>query len=271
MTRHVDAGFWGGRCVIITGASSGIGRELAGQVGAMGGRVGLIARSDSRLAEASDGILAGGGQAAWMTADVTDRAAVAHATAALQERLGPADVLIAGAGIYRLTDGAALDSEVAAEVIHTNVSGTLHAIGAVLGPMVERRTGHVAIIASVAGMLGLPGAGAYCASKAAVIMLARSLRVDLRGTGVKVTTVCPGTVDTPMISRTGREAGKGVMPVDEAARRILRAIERGGGECGFPRGLWLLSRLIHAAPAPVRHLCDRYLPRLDEGEPLPPH
>ncbi len=271
MARHVDTGFWAGKCVIVTGASSGIGRELAEQLGGAGAGVGLIARSESRLAETCGGIVASGGRGAWAAEDVTNRRGLAEAVCKIEGDLGPCDVLIANAGVYRLTDGVAFDADVAAGVIATNVGGTIHAIGAVLAGMVERGGGQVAVVASTAGLVGLPGAGAYCASKAALIMLTRSLRLDLRDTGVKVTTICPGVVDTPLITQAERDAGKGVMPVDQAARRILEAIERGRHECGFPRGLYFLCRLINSAPPPIRRFCDRYLPRLGEGRPLTPH
>ncbi|MHC4716731.1 MAG: SDR family NAD(P)-dependent oxidoreductase [Planctomycetota bacterium] len=270
MAGHVDTGFWRGKCAIITGASSGIGRELAGQLGARGARVGLIARSATRLQEVCGGIVEAGGRAAWAAADVTHSQRLAEAVGGLERQLGPCDVLIAGAGIYRVTDGVAFDAEVAARVVTTNVNGAVHAIGAVLPGMVERGRGHVAVVSSIAGLLGLPAAGAYCGSKAALIMLGRSLRLDLRHSGVKVTTICPGLVDTPLITQAERDAGKGVMPVHDAARRIIRAIERGRSECGFPVGLWLLARLIHASPPLVRRVCDRFLPRLEEGTPLTP-
>jgi short-subunit dehydrogenase len=113
-------------------------------------------------------------------------------------------------------------------------------------------------VASIAAMLGLPEVGAYSASKAALVTLMESLRVDLHRFGIKVTTICPGFIDTPLIADHPRSVLKFMLQPDEAARRIARAIERGRAEYWFPWQMWLAARLARALPFGLyRRLCAR--------------
>ena len=138
--------------------------------------------------------------------------------------------------------------------------GTLHAIAAVLPGMVRRQRGHLAAVSSLAGLLGLPGAAAYCASKQAVVTLMQSLRLDLHRLGIRVTVVCPGYVDTAMITEEERATVRGLVSADDAALRVAWAIER--GPCGVlvplvngPGGAvgrrWLPPGPVHADRRPL--------------------
>ncbi len=255
--------FWREKCVLITGASSGIGWRLAELLAASGAKVGLTARREARLAELASQIASRGGRAALAAADVADLAQVRAAMQSLEAELGPCDVLIANAGIYRKTPGRAFDPVKADAVVAVNLQGVIHAVGAVLPGMVQRRCGHLAAVSSIAGTLGLPGAAAYSASKAAVITLMESLRVDLRPLGVKVTTICPGFVDTPLITDADRAAIKNIISAEDAAHRIARAIERGRAECAFPRLTRLSTRVAKLLPC---SLYDRIMGRYPEME-----
>lgn len=225
--------------MLITGASSGIGRALAARAASKGARIGIIARRQAVLEAVAGEIKASGGQAAWEAVDVTDRLALAASVARLETALGPCDVLVANAGVYRKTDGAAYDAARAAEVFSANIIGVSNSLGAVLPGMVARRHGHLCAIASLGALLSLPAGGAYCASKAAVATLMKSIRLDVAKHGVSVTTVFPGFVDTPMITDHERQTLRGVYSADASARHILWAIERGCREHSFPFGLWL--------------------------------
>jgi NAD(P)-dependent dehydrogenase (short-subunit alcohol dehydrogenase family) len=141
-----------------------------------------------------------------------------------------------------------LDPAAVEEVMQVNLLGVSNLFAAVIPGIVARSRGHLAAIASLAGMIGMPEGGAYSASKAAVIMLLRSLRLDLAQHGIRVTTICPGFVDTPMITDEERQTVTGIVPVDIAARKIARAIERGRAEVGFPWGQWLEVRLAGIVP-----------------------
>ncbi|HPM79641.1 MAG TPA: SDR family NAD(P)-dependent oxidoreductase [Candidatus Anammoximicrobium sp.] len=259
----LSAAFWRDKCVIITGASSGIGRALAEGLAACRARVGLVARREIHLQELAAAIASRGGRAALAAADVTVREQVFQAVGALEAELGPCDVLIANAGVYRKTPAREFDVQRAELVLTTNLLGVVYALGAVLPGMVQRQRGHLAAVASVGGMIGLPGAAAYCASKQGVVTLLQSLRADLWRTGIRVTAVCPGYVDTPMITDEERATLRGLVSADEAAWRIAWAIERGRAEYWFPWWTALEVRLARLLPP---RLAARILSRYPEME-----
>jgi short-subunit dehydrogenase len=249
-----------GAVAIITGASSGIGRALALRLGALGYRVGLIARRRDELEAATAVIGAAGGVAVYAVADVGDRAALRAALASVESRLGPVDAMVANAGFGRPTQLNPLNTADVEETIRVNVLGVIYSVEAVLPGMLARRRGHLVAISSLAAFKGLPGESAYCASKSAVNAYMEGLRIALRPTGVLVTTVCPGFVKTPM-SRMDTVAMPFQMSADEAARRIARLIARprGGVQC-FPIPMALLMSLIARLP-------DSIVARLLSAEP----
>jgi len=158
-------------------------------------------------------------------ADVGDPAAIARAAAEFVAGHGLPDIVIANAGVSVGTAGGeAGDLPVLERVLRTNVVGLAATLQPFVEPMRRRSDGILVGVASVAGLRGLPGAGAYSASKAAAIAWLESLRVELRGTGVAVVTLCPGYVDTPM-TRVNRYRMPFLLPADEAARRFARVIE----------------------------------------------
>lgn len=256
--------FWSNKCAIITGASSGIGRALAELLARRGANVGLVARREELLRELAESIRSQGWQAGFAVADVADLEATEKAIGSLQGQLGPCDVMIANAGIYRKTHGKRFDAAKANAVIATNVQGVISAFGAVMPDMVERQSGHLVAVASIAGMLGLPAAGAYSASKSAVIRLLESLRVDLRSAGVKVITVCPGYVDTPLLTENERATKKGLLTAEKTARRIARAIERGRPVDCFPWHTRLLARLGSWLPPRIYGWVMARYPEMEE-------
>jgi short-subunit dehydrogenase len=211
------------RCVFITGASSGLGAALAARYAREGATLGLVARRADALRAVAAGLP---GPTAIYPADVTDRGALSAAAADFVGRHGVPDIVIANAGVSVGTLGAENeDLPVLERVLAVNVLGLAATLTPFAGPMRRRGSGILAGIASVAGFRGLGGAGAYSASKAAAIAWLESLRVELHGSGVAVVTVCPGFVDTPM-TQVNRYAMPFLLPADEAARRIARAIDR---------------------------------------------
>jgi short-subunit dehydrogenase len=226
----------------------------------------LIARRETRLQELAAAIVSRGGRVALAAADVTVREQVLQAVQTLEAALGVCDVLIANAGVYRKTAAREFDVERAELVLTTNLLGVVYSLGAVLPGMVRRQRGHLAAVASVGGMIGLPGAAAYCASKQGVVTLLQSLRADLWGTGIRVTAVCPGYVDTPMITDEERAALRGLVSADEAAYRIAWAIERGRAEYWFPWWTALEVRLARLLPPRLAaRILSRY-PEMEETE-----
>ncbi len=226
--------------VILTGASSGIGEALAKQMGTARAKVGLIARRRDRLEALAQTIRQEGGQVEYVAADVTQREQVIQAIQTLRDQLGPVDLLIANAGLGKPTyvDHSNLD-EIEA-MIQVNLLGVIFAIAAVLPEMLERKQGHLSAVSSLAAYKCLPGESAYCASKAAINSYLEGLRIQLRDHGIRVTTICPGFIKTPMTEQHDFDMPF-VMDADEAARRIVRALERKVKVFNFP---WQTTRMI---------------------------
>jgi short-subunit dehydrogenase len=263
-STNSSAKLWNGKHVLITGASSGLGRALAMAAASAGARVGLVARREGLLQELAAELATQGASAAHAVADVGDWTQVNAAVGALEERLGPVDVAIANAGIYRITDGAAYDAERAAQVISTNLLGTSHLLGAVLPGMVRRQAGHMCAVSSLAALVALPGGGAYCASKMALGVLLKSVRLDVERSGLRVTVAYPGYIDTPMITERERRTLRGLFTAHDAAQRILRAIEHGKREVYFPRRLRFECRVANWLPWPIYRAVMGRLPPMEE-------
>jgi short-subunit dehydrogenase len=235
------------KVAIITGASSGIGWELARELAKQGASVGLVARRRDNLATLSTEITQAGGKAAFAPADVTDRDSTLAAIGAVTGELGPADLLIANAGVgMPTTIEPGLNIGDFEKMYQVNVFGIVYAVEAVLPAMLDRKAGHIAAMSSMAGYKGLPGEWGYTSSKAAVNNLMEGLRIQLRGKGIAVTNICPGFIRTPMTANNDFHM-PWLLEADEAARRIIRALLRKKKVYNFPwqMGLfmWLVGRL----------------------------
>jgi len=228
---------------MITGASSGIGKGLALSIAAGGGRLGLLARREELLDEIVDQIKAQGGKAIAISADVRDAQAVRAAADRIRAELGPIDVMIANAGIGTSNHASQLNPDQVAEVININVLGAVNSVAAVTPEMIERKSGQLVAISSLAGYRGLPKSAAYCASKAAMSSFFESLRIDLRNTGVTVSVIYPGFIKTPLTS--GRAAKMPyLMELDDGVQKILNAIEKGKKSYAFP---WQLATIVRTS------------------------
>jgi short-subunit dehydrogenase len=261
--------FWQSKCVLVTGASSGIGKALAEHLIKQGAKVGLIARRQEVLEQHATSLNAAGGTVAWACADVTDADALATAVQHLESVLGACDVIIANAGIYHKTDVRHFNAPMQNAVIATNLQGVINTVGAVLPGMTQRQRGHIVAVASIAGMIGLPAAATYSASKAAVVTLFQSLRVDLHPFGVKATVAAPGFVDTPLITDEERTTLKDLLTADQAAARICQAVEHDRAVDWFPWPTWLVCRLLSWLPASLYRRAVANIPDMEEP-PTPP-
>ena len=159
---------WKEKVVFITGASSGIGRALALELGKRGARLALTARRAEELLKVADEVERAGGEAFALPADVRDPEALKSAAESVRERWGKIDVLVANAGMSTTTAGTNLNAGEAGDVISINVIGVVNSVAAVLPAMIERGSGHLVAISSLASYRGMPKSGAYSASKAAV-------------------------------------------------------------------------------------------------------
>ena len=231
--------------VFITGASSGIGAALARHYGRQGAVLGLLARRGGPLQELADEL---GGKHRVYVADVADAAAVADAARNFLAEVGVPDLVIANAGISvgTLTQEAG-DHDAIERVFQVNVFGLINSLAPFVTAMNAAGRGTLAGVASVAGIRGLPGAGAYSASKAAVIAYLESLRVELHGSGVQVVTVAPGYIDTPMTAVNDYPMPF-MLPVDVAARRIARVIAAGRSYAVVPWQMAIVAKVLRLLP-----------------------
>ena len=182
---------------------------------------------------------------------MTDTDAIVAAGAACIARQGVPDVVIANAGISIGIDTAERrDVDVFARVLAVNNTGLVATFHPFVAAMRKRGSGRLVGISSVAGIRGLPGHGAYCASKAGAIAYCESLRGELRGTGVRVVTICPGYIDTPL-TRGNRYAMPFLMPADVFAERAFRAIESGTSYRVIPWQMGIVARLMRVLPDAV--------------------
>jgi short-subunit dehydrogenase len=234
--------------VFITGASSGIGQALAARYYRAGHRLALVAR---RSAELQAWVHAQGFDAARVAvyaADVRDVASITAASGACIASQGLPDVVIANAGISVGIDTAvAEDLEVLRATYETNNIGMAATFHPFVRAMRERGSGRLVGIASVAGIRGLPGHGAYCSSKAAVISYCESLRGECRPFGVKVVTIAPGYIDTPL-TRQNRYSMPFLMQAEDFADKAFRAIERGASFRVIPWQMGVAARLLRLLP-----------------------
>jgi NAD(P)-dependent dehydrogenase (short-subunit alcohol dehydrogenase family) len=245
-SRRVLMGSFTNQVVLITGAASGLGRQLALTLAAEGAAVAALDRSADGLEKLAADLP--GQRYAWAVADVTDRTALRAAVARLEEQLGPIDVLIANAGIGCATPAHDFRGDDFEEIVAVNLVGVANSVEAVLAGMLARQRGHLVAISSLASYHGLPHMAAYCAAKAGVNALLDALRVELKPTGIAVTTICPGWIRTPMTANLDVPMPD-ILEVDDAARRIVAAIRRRVPLTAFPRSTAWRVRLLRWLPA----------------------
>ena len=237
--------------VFITGASSGIGHALAARYLQAGYRLALVARRDAELTAWASAQGASPAQCAVYAADVRDVASITGAAHACMAAQGLPDVVIANAGISIGIDSAEYeDLAVLRETFDTNVIGLAATLQPFVRGMCERRRGVLVGVASVAGVRGLPGHGAYCSSKAAVISFCESLRGECRPHGVKVVTLSPGYVDTPL-TRDNRYPMPFLMSPEAFARRAFVAIGKGSSHPVIPWQMGMVAWLLKLLPSAV--------------------
>jgi NAD(P)-dependent dehydrogenase (short-subunit alcohol dehydrogenase family) len=243
-----------------TGASSGIGAALAREYAARGASLGLLARRGALLEELVAGLPHPERHRIY-AADVTDHLAVAAAAQDFIAANGGADIVIASAGISHgtLTERPA-DLAVFDAVFATNVNATVASFAPFIETMkAQQGPRRLVGIGSVAGIRGMRGAGAYCASKAAVHSYCEALRLELRGAGIKVVTIAPGYIDTPM-TRKNRFPMPFLMPAERFARQAADVIARGASYRVLPWQMGLVAKLLRLLPNALFDLVFSHAP-----------
>jgi short-subunit dehydrogenase len=257
--------------VFITGASSGIGQALAARYAKAGWRLALVARRTDLIKSWATALSISPECYQIYIADVTDVDSIVAAAHTCLAHQGLPDVVIANAGISVGMDTAVRsDLDVMRATYATNNLGLAATFHAFVQPMVARGSGSLVGVASVAGVRGLPGHGAYCSSKAAVISYCESLRGELRPSGVKVVTLCPGYIDTPL-TRQNRYAMPFLMQPDAFARRAFDVIAQGARYRVIPWQMGLVAWVMRSLPnalydrllvgRPRKHRADTGLPQ----------
>ena len=249
--------------VLITGASSGIGQAMALHYAGLGCRLALVARRrDAIQAWLNENAIRFESYAIY-SADVADAGQMAQMAQACIAQQGLPDVVIANAGISIGVDSSVPeDLAVMAKILATNVMGTAATFGPFIAPMVARGTGTLVGIGSVAGIRGLPGHGGYCASKAAVISYCESLRGELRASGVKVVTLCPGYIATPL-TQNNQYTMPFLMQPEVFAEKAVGAIAAGCSYRVIPWQMGVVAKLLRLLPNAV-------FDRLFAGRPRKP-
>jgi len=251
--------------VFITGASSGIGEALARHYARSVPSIGLAARRKAELDLLASAL---GVPCAAYPLDVTDLQATQRAADDYIARFGAPDLVVANAGVSVGTRGDERhDVTKLRRVLDVNVAGLAATLAAFAPSMRSAGRGTLCGIASVAGFRGLPGAGAYSASKAAAIAWLEALRVELRGSGVSVVTICPGYIDTPM-TRVNRYRMPFLLPADEAARRIARAIAAKRRLAVIPWQMAIAGRMLRWLPAALYDRMTARAPRKPRDLPV---
>lgn len=244
-----------GRHVVITGGSTGLGEALALEIATHGAKVTLLARRQVLLDEVAARVRERGSEALAVATDVTSQESVESALAQAVEQFGPVDVLIANSGVSPDMSVHDLDVPVIENAMRVNYFGVVYAMHAVLPSMIERKTGTIMAISSLAAFRGLPTCGPYCASKSAVSAWMESLRSELRPVGVKLITSHPGYIRTAM---TAKHNGKlpFMVDVEDAARGLVREMLKGRSEINFP---WQLAVAVKVARRLPNDLYDRLI------------
>lgn len=235
-------------CIVITGASSGLGAGLARAYAAPDRILGLIGRNPARLAAVAKTCRQSGAAVETAVLDVADPSAVRDWLRGFDTK-SPVDLLIANAGISTGThpDGRREGFEAARDVVRINLLGVIHCVEAVLPAMLARRRGQIAVVGSMAGYRGLPDSPAYCASKAGTIAYGESLRAGLEPLGIRVSVIVPGFFTSPMSTRYG---GRKLFLVSEAraVAHVLGGLERQARRIVFPWQLAMMLRLASLLP-----------------------
>ncbi|QPC87260.1 SDR family NAD(P)-dependent oxidoreductase [Mesorhizobium sp. NBSH29] len=229
----------------VTGAGTGIGRAVALKLARTGWRVAASARTKADL----DALSAeAGGNIVPVPLDVRDAEAVDTGFAEMEKTLGSVDLVVLCAGIYRRDTARTLDPKEFEATVTTNLVGTANCLAAVMPAMMARKAGRIGVVGSVVGYVGLPGASAYGATKAALINLCQSLYPELMANGVQLSLISPGFVETPLTDKNDFPMPF-MISAEEAANHIVKGLGSARFDIAFPWKMVVAMRLLAALPS----------------------
>ena len=251
------AGASSARAAWVTGAGSGIGRALALRLAREGWRVAVSARTardlDTLAAEAPGRIHA-------FPLDVTDPEATLQAVTHIEDALGPLDLAVLNAGTYARDSAAHFEPGAFRKTVDVNLMGAAHCLAGLMPRMLARESGHIAVVSSVAGYVGLPGAAAYGASKAALINMCEALYPELAARNVRLSLINPGFVDTPLTQKNDFPMPF-LISADAAVDHIMAGLKSRRFEIAFPWKMVLSMKALAALPARLRFALTRRMVR----------
>jgi len=253
------------RWVVITGGSSGIGAETGAQIARLGNRVTLVADGAPRLVATANALRSEGLDVDHIRCDIGDQADVAGLLKLLLSQPTKPDALINNAGFGTYTPFANASAQEVERLLEVNLTGHVRLTHGLIPAMVERRSGAISFIASLAGRLPITPNATYCAAKHGMLGLAQALRYEVRSLGVEVTAVCPGRVDTSFFDhptfreRTRGPENKSSIPVDRAGRTIIKALESARPVTYVPLSLGVAAWLYDTVPIITRPLYGRMM------------
>jgi len=236
--RMPNGDYFADKVAVVTGASTGIGRALALALARAGSRVVLASRNAEALEDLCREIQLLGRQALVVPTDVTSDEQVKELIDRTEREWGPIDILVANSGLYvrgKVTSLTLADFD---KALNVNFYGMLRAVLGVLPGMLERGRGHIVLMSSVDGRKGLPLDAPYVAAKSAMRGFSGVLRQELHGTGVRLTIVYPGRIDTPMISHLRFHPVSSKIPPEAVAQATLRGMRRNSVEVVIPALAW---------------------------------
>lgn len=231
------------RTVWVTGGSAGIGEALVRRLAAHGDKVIASARGQDKL----DALKASHSHIHGYALDITDHSAVLSAVAEIEAEHGPIDLAILNAGTHKPVDARDFKAQGLRDLLEVNLFGTANCLEALMPSMIERGSGQIAVVASVAGYRGLPTAAYYGASKGAAINMTEALRFDLQKAGVKLQLINPGFVKTPLTDKNDFEMPF-LITAEKAADYIMDGLEKSGFEIAFPRRFVFILKLMRLLP-----------------------
>jgi NAD(P)-dependent dehydrogenase (short-subunit alcohol dehydrogenase family) len=231
----------------ITGAGKGLGRAVVVRLLQSGWTVAVSARTESDLVTLAAEAGALDQSVVPFAVDVTDEGAMMATAAAIEEQIGPLDLVIFNAGTHQPVHAHEFAVEPFRKLFETNVMGVVHGLAAVLPRFIARRSGHVVVVSSVAGYRGLVTGAAYGATKAALTNMCEALKPELDRHGVKITVVSPGFIRTPLTDKNPFKMPF-LMEPDDAAARLVRALDSGRFEITFPRRFTWFLKVLRCLP-----------------------